>query len=460
MSDRRNIKDDRGAVLVLALLMCTLLVGILWFVIGIGDVVVARERAQGASDAAAFSAAVIHARGMNFLVLVNLVMAAILAVRVMLKLLQVVLIGATVAFAALALVPGFQEFAAAAGEAGTAAEQVSVLVDRTRQPINEALQTLNTTEHAIAATTGGVATAVVAVDVVPKYRPLVTAGVATPGNPLAKPASLLGALPVEDSDGDKLCKEAGDAFGGLIQAFFDQLGLNALGAVSDKLLGFMGPIAASAPSFFCELGTGDRSVPGSALDGIKNRAQESCQGAEDSDKCLSDFNDALDGGSPADPIPSAPGASGNEKSRVSLRVKGDFVNGGPSAQLFSVLTLDSARVGRSGAGGLRVATFGRDSVNELDLGLAFAQAEFFYDCDDVWTAASCNAGEEALWNFRWRARLRRANLGAAGTALTAPLVADWQQGIAQHVGSGGIEGAASGVEAERRLGGITNAVVH
>jgi hypothetical protein len=440
--------------------MCTILVGILWFVIGIGDVVVARERAQGASDSVAFSAAVIHARGMNFLVLVNIVMAAILAVRVMLKLLQVVLIGATVAFAALALVPGFQGFAAAAVESGTAAEQVSVLVERTRKPINEALQTLNRTEHVIADTTGGVATAVATIDIVPKYQPLVTNGLATPGNPLTQPANLLGALPIEDSDGNKLCKEAGNAFGGLLKAFFDQLGLDALGTVSEKLLGFMGPIAASAPSFFCELGTGDRSAPGSATDGIKNSAQDSCKNAQDSDKCLSDFNNALDGGTTASPISDAPGASDDEKSRVSVRVKGDFVNGGPSAQLFSLITLDSARVGRSGAGGLRVATFGRESVKELDQGLAFAQAEFFYDCDDVWTAASCNAGEEALWNFRWRARLRRASLGGLGTAVTAPLIADWQRGIAQHASSGSPLDATRSVEAERRLGGITNAVVH
>jgi len=47
---------------------------------GIGETVLHRERMQDAADGAAFGAAVIHARGMNILVLINMVMAAFAAV--------------------------------------------------------------------------------------------------------------------------------------------------------------------------------------------------------------------------------------------------------------------------------------------------------------------------------------------------------------------------------------------
>ncbi len=45
--------------------MCACMVGILWYLAGIGDAIVFRERMQEAADATAFSAAVLHARGMN-----------------------------------------------------------------------------------------------------------------------------------------------------------------------------------------------------------------------------------------------------------------------------------------------------------------------------------------------------------------------------------------------------------
>ena len=63
--------DERGAIMVLGIFMCTCLVGILWYLAGIGDAIIYRERMQEASDAVAFSAAVIHARGMNLIVLIN-----------------------------------------------------------------------------------------------------------------------------------------------------------------------------------------------------------------------------------------------------------------------------------------------------------------------------------------------------------------------------------------------------
>src|SRR5207244_1431493 len=79
--------------------MAVFLTAALYYIVGIGDAIWQRERMQDAADAAAFSAAVLHARGMNLLVLINMVMAALLAVLVTLKLVETLVIVAMVAIA-------------------------------------------------------------------------------------------------------------------------------------------------------------------------------------------------------------------------------------------------------------------------------------------------------------------------------------------------------------------------
>ena len=62
--------------MVMGIFVAVLLIGMIYYVWGIGDAIAFRERMQDASDTAAFSAAVIHARGMNMLALLNMIMAA------------------------------------------------------------------------------------------------------------------------------------------------------------------------------------------------------------------------------------------------------------------------------------------------------------------------------------------------------------------------------------------------
>src|SRR5215472_18606442 len=73
---RRLHGNTEGAVMLVGLFMGLFLIGCLWYMIGIGDAIVFRDRMQEVADAAAFSSAVVHARGMNFLVAINLVMLA------------------------------------------------------------------------------------------------------------------------------------------------------------------------------------------------------------------------------------------------------------------------------------------------------------------------------------------------------------------------------------------------
>lgn len=80
--ERRLMADESGGLLLIGILMGALLVGGLWYMASVGDAILWREHAQDAADAAAFENAVWNARGMNVLVLLNMLMALVMAVLV------------------------------------------------------------------------------------------------------------------------------------------------------------------------------------------------------------------------------------------------------------------------------------------------------------------------------------------------------------------------------------------
>jgi hypothetical protein len=80
-----NLREDqRGAVMITGLFMAFFLVGALWYVIGVGDAVIFRDRMQEAADHAAFTSAALHAKGMNFIAACNIVMLLLVAVHIIL----------------------------------------------------------------------------------------------------------------------------------------------------------------------------------------------------------------------------------------------------------------------------------------------------------------------------------------------------------------------------------------
>ena len=86
----RLVREERGAIALLAVFMAVFLIAVVAYVQGIGSAVLHREQMQDAADAAAFSSAALHARGMNVLALLNMLMAALLAILVALKLVEVI----------------------------------------------------------------------------------------------------------------------------------------------------------------------------------------------------------------------------------------------------------------------------------------------------------------------------------------------------------------------------------
>src|SRR3954462_121603 len=102
---RGLLGDARGTTTIPALFACGFLFGGIWYLAGLGDAMVYHEAMQDAADATTFAPSVIQARGMNVLALVNLVMSAILAVLVAVKIVQLLLLAANVIACALPFNP-------------------------------------------------------------------------------------------------------------------------------------------------------------------------------------------------------------------------------------------------------------------------------------------------------------------------------------------------------------------
>jgi hypothetical protein len=84
------LRDDRGVIMVVGVFFSLLLIGLCWFIFGIGNAIAYRENLQNASDSAAFAAAVYDARGMNLLAMMNIIMGVILATLIIAKFLEII----------------------------------------------------------------------------------------------------------------------------------------------------------------------------------------------------------------------------------------------------------------------------------------------------------------------------------------------------------------------------------
>lgn len=238
-------RDTRGAMMVIGLVMAIFLVAALYYVVGIAEAITQRETMQDAADAGAYAAAALHARGMNAIVLINIVMAALLAILVALKLLEAVLGIAIVLLAVAAFFTGGST-SWMIPEVATVREDVRSLHDGLRATIFPALETLHTVARGVRAIVPWTAQLRV-LQVVRKNGPHARVGFALP--PRAT-------LPTEDGKFSELCGRAGDYVGDVaslaIPPFLPDDVRNAVGdAIGDLAKAradwFCGAKGASAP---------------------------------------------------------------------------------------------------------------------------------------------------------------------------------------------------------------------
>lgn len=87
--DSRNLlADDSGATMVMGVFMAMMVVGMIYYVWGLGGTIIYRERMQDAADAGAFGASVYAAAGMNMIAFMNVIMAAFAVIGTALRLMH------------------------------------------------------------------------------------------------------------------------------------------------------------------------------------------------------------------------------------------------------------------------------------------------------------------------------------------------------------------------------------
>ncbi|RMH36662.1 MAG: hypothetical protein D6689_22025 [Deltaproteobacteria bacterium] len=233
-------RDDRGAVMVIGVFMAVILVGMLYFLIGIGDAILVREKLQDAADATAFSSAIVLARGMNIIALLNITMAGLLAILVMLKMIVAattaviaVLVGISWLFpGALVAVPPLETMNRAADTAATAYERV----------VMKALWGINKLSTA-AGKTVPVAAQAKAIEFGTKvYRPPAQMAFLFP---------VYSGLPIAEDKFEVLCRRAGTYAGAAIAFPIEKIG-GAAGRRAGRLIEkFTGGLATKFAMYFC-----------------------------------------------------------------------------------------------------------------------------------------------------------------------------------------------------------------
>jgi hypothetical protein len=149
---RRLDADEGGNVIVIYVAASMLLVAMVWAIIGTGVRVTQHETIQSSADAAAFSASVIKAKGLNIIAFCNLIMALLLALVMLLRAIKYVLMGlAAFITACAASIVGTAICAPLVGPVDNFAFNVYPnLEDKAERLIRLAMDGLHYTERAVA----------------------------------------------------------------------------------------------------------------------------------------------------------------------------------------------------------------------------------------------------------------------------------------------------------------------
>jgi hypothetical protein len=222
-------RDERGAIALIAALA---------YVQGVGAVVLQREQLQDAADAAAFSSAVLHARGMNVLALLNMLMAALLAVLVALKLVEVITGIAIVAISVIAFfLPGA---AAAIPPIGQLRSGVIEAHDALSPGIHTALEAMHVAATGVR-TLVPVASQANALEIVANQ----------PGSPaqVGFAVPMRATLPTEDGSFAQICAKSGDYVGDLTRWALEALHVG--GEIGDIVSEATSDLVRSRGEWFC-----------------------------------------------------------------------------------------------------------------------------------------------------------------------------------------------------------------
>lgn len=384
---RTLLADESGATMVMGVFMAMMVVGMIYYVWGLGGAILHRERMQDAADAAAFGASVFQARGMNIIAMLNVLMSVFAIIGTACRLLYTFIeataiadsIACAICLASIYCIPASEEFCVPAAEHDAEWAESDWLND-VADMCDRIASGIHTVQ--VGVRTGAMigAEAYVMTMLPTRYRPTVTEGVFAPG-------SLQLSIQSEDDSSTWACHH------GWTGMFVRGPAL-ALVAVGELVL--FEPI------------TSVGVIAGEIAVGVQEFA------TEDGSEYYCNEN----------------GGSGLTFQRVPT----DSWLGETPFQNYSLVYgtspfrwvqqgVASANWGNIGNSAPQV--FGLDiSVVQQLHRLSFAQSEYYFeqtedDCGSSFpdTAAEC-AHEEWLWHTRWRARMRRFH---AGTGVTGRL---------------------------------------
>ncbi|HJL01611.1 MAG TPA: hypothetical protein RMH85_09145 [Polyangiaceae bacterium LLY-WYZ-15_(1-7)] len=248
---RRSLRrDTSGAIMLMGIFMAVFLVGMLYYMVGIGESIAFRERMQDAADAGAFSAAVMNARGMNLIVLLNIIMAVAMAILIALKIVQVLLAIGTIIATALCFFPGVG--CAALPTLGQMNTQLNRVIQQVERAVKRVTVVCSQIQNAIrlAWPALGQARAVDTMSATDTYSPPSTFGFVWPP---------WGALPVEDHEVREICDRASVMVAELMAAPFRILPFGD--KIGDAVSGAIGGMVRALAVYFCGARPGESVDP-------------------------------------------------------------------------------------------------------------------------------------------------------------------------------------------------------
>lgn len=374
------------------LFMACFLVGALWFVIGIGDAVVFRDRMQEATDNAVFASAALHAKGMNFISLCNLVMLAAVTIHIILGIIHDI-----------ALAICIVSFGTGCGFWG-AMRQVYTNYFNVLKP---ALQAVHVGEMAAsyAYPVLGVVEGLQHGKTYSRGNKQVTvlalSASLVPGR--VGSASVKEGLPVEVRPMSFLCKKAvGSGFNALFNTALGISGQSVGGKVIDVVQSIIGTVIEAR---YCnDLGSSSDRLSQQKLGKSIGDGNKSADAQRNDGKTTQTQSGSSSGGLD-------PGFDAFWGKDGPLVVFDAARNGNEWFQVYGLNVAPELDDPSEGHVALAQGpnTFAKYTKTEQPLGY-FAQAEFYFDCNQRWLDENCNYENNASFSIKWRARLRRVEL--------------------------------------------------
>jgi len=423
-----------------AIVMGALLTGMLFYVAAVGDAIIFRTQLQDAADTTAFTSAVWHAKGMNIVAVINILMALLLCVIVLFHVLEVICL-------VVALIPGVGAISM------TVFRTLVNLEEKVSKGIGEGLHVLKITQQGVTVIVPYIAafdakrTPTAADTVWPGSMALLPVpvdkifGQSKTRSPEMGPA----ALPVQDGDFGTLCARATKIIPEQIMELIDKFADKApwpfegvLRGGLEKIWGAIeGPIdtlAESGDGIMCQpvnhiIAALAEKVAGTVEKDVGNRAcgREADDQADEAQK-KAEAENAIPNADGTKKPPLKPPTEAEKRDAKNKRDK--QVDGCASSVIGELskstdISVFPAEMWSAAANGnvfmhswSRVSgtprMFNRDSqfIAMADRGrmptvtpsnIAVAEAEYYVDCADAWSACS----GDALWAPNWTARMRR-----------------------------------------------------